>query len=496
MRSKAAYIPATLFLLAAAALIASGRIPHRVAYDQLLYHGRAIDIFAKQWPKVDLTDYLSATTPLFHLTLAFLKHTLGLSIAGMQILCALITAALLILLGKTAASSLKPLHAAAIVLPFAASMYVFASGTWILPDNTAWFFVLSLLLLALHPRFTPRHLLLGGILLTVLTCTRQIHFWTSGLLIAAAWLSIPTHDTPSTPLPHTRTGFIGAVRSTLLDHLGRRCVLASLALLAILPAALMIIWFFGLWGGLVPPTFQLQYHMSNPAGPTFLLAVTGFVSCFFAGWTLPRVILSFTKHTPAMIAAAVLSLILAFAPVTTAGSSADYFAGRRTGLWDIAAKVPTLAHHTSLFIAALTLIGGLTVGAYIARWNARSAIIILCAFLGYGLAMAQGGELWQRYAEPFALMLLIVIMGLDAGFSRTPAPAPSSKPHRFLHAAAPLGALALTLLFVALNIRDLRKPGTQLVTDPAPPSVTPSAEFPNPRPDSPFDRYNMAHQIR
>jgi hypothetical protein len=236
--------------------------------------------------------------------------------------------------------------------------------------------------------------------------------------------------------------------------------------------------------------------MSNPAGLTFVLAVFGFVSCFFAGWTLPRVVHSFRSHTVAMLVALAVSLVLAFAPVTTAGSDADYFAGRRTGLWDIAAKLPSLGHHTSLFIAALTLIGGLTLGAYVARWNARSATIILCAFLGYGLAMGQGGELWQRYAEPFALMLMIVIMGLDASFSRTPMPTPSSKPHRLLHAAAPLGALALTLLFVALNVRDLRKPGTQLVTDPPPPSVTPSAQFPNPRRDSPFDRYNMAHQIR
>ena len=391
-------------------------------------------------------------------------------------------------------------------------MYVFASGTWVLPDNTAWLFVLALLLLSLHPRFGPRQLLLGGVLLTVLTCTRQIHFWTSGLLIAAAWLS-PLART-SRPLAHARTGFIGALRETFFDQLGRRSVMASLALVAILPAALMVIWFFGLWGGLVPPTFQYQYHMSNPAGLTFVLAVFGFVSCFFAGWTLPRVIHSFRSHTVAMFVALAGSLVLAFAPVTTAGSDADYFAGRRTGLWDVSAKLAdliarhlpklwdtvtslnVLADHTSFFIAALTLVGGLTLGAYVARWNARSATIILCAFLGYGLAMGQGGELWQRYAEPFALMLMVVIMGLDAACSSTPASIPNSKPHRLLHAAAPLGALALTLLFVALNDRDLRKPGTQLVTEPPPPSVTPSAQFPNPRRDSPFDRYNMAHQIR
>ena len=490
MRPLVARLPALLFLLLAGAVILSGRIPHRVAYDQLLYHQQAIEIFARQWPTPDLSDYLSATTPAFHLALSLLVRAGLIGVVGMQWICAGITFAMLWWLGGVAATSLRPWHAAAAVMPVGLSMYVFASGAWVLPDNLAWLGVLAMVLLALTPRFGVRELALGGVVLVALVCTRQIHAWTGGLLVAAAWLSESRRPALAAGAL-VPTGLVGDVRTVLFSHLGRRCVMAAIALVACLPAMLVLVHFLGLWGGLVPPTFQYQYHMANPAGPAFVLAVFGFVAIFFSGWVLPRVLEAWRRHVGWMVAFTLLGVVLAVVPVTTAGTNADYFAGRRTGLWDVAAKLPIIAHHASTLIVILTLGGMQALGAFLASWRARSAIIVACAFLGYGLAMAAGGELWQRYAEPFALIMMVVVLGLDARHRTDIVPTSTTRLNRMVSVGAPAGALALAALFAALVARDLHKPGGQRVTDPAPPSVTASEQHPVPRRDSPWDRYMM-----
>jgi hypothetical protein len=486
MRLVTPRVPALLFLLVAGGVILSGIIPHRVAYDQLLYHQQAIELFARQWPTPDLSDYLSATTPGFHLVLALLERELSIGVRGMQVVCALITFALVWWLGSVARVSLRPWHAAAAVLPVAASMYVFASGAWVLPDNLAWLGVLAMVLLALSPRVGVRELALGGVVLAALVCTRQVHAWTGGLLFAAAWLS--RREGPEIRTGASMpTGLLGDIKTVLLSDLGRRCVLGGLAVLACLPAALVLVHFYGVWGGLVPPTFQYQYHTANAAGPAFVLAVFGFVACFNAGWVGPRVVEAWRQRPVWVMVFVLAGLALAAAPVTTAGTNADYFAGRRSGLWDIAAKLPMVAGHSSVMMVGLAMLGALSLGAYVCLWKARPAIIVTCAFVGYGLAMAAGGELWQRYAEPFVLIMMVVVLGLDGPNRAT---ARAREPGR-LERLAPLGACVLALLFVALNVRDLRKPGTQLVTDSPPPSVTPSEQFPVPRRDSPWDRYMM-----
>lgn len=507
-RSYVFLIPPLLFALCAGVLIATQKIPHRVAYDQLLYHQATIDIFASQWPNPDLTDYLSATTPLYHLGLAFLKHTFSLSTTWLQLFSLFITFLLLSLLSLVCFSHATPtsrslgntLSALALPLPFAASLYIFASGTWLLPDNLAWLGVTLALLLSLHiarsQTTTLFQLAFFGLLLFLLVLVRQIHLWTAGLIIASAWLSAgPTNRFQQGTF--SRTGLVGATTSLFFDGLSRKVLAGLSALFICLPAILIMIYFYGVWGGLTPPTFQFQYHFANLAGPAFLLAVFGFVSLFFAGYILPKALETLRLFPTAFMLAFALFLPLSLVPRTTAGSPEDYFAGRRTGLWDVAAKFPDLLNHTSPFMLALSLIGALALASIVGRWHGRPAIIIVLAFLGYGMALAAGGELWQRYAEPFALIIMILVLGLDHAMLKVPSqlakPSPASLLTKFVSLTsrvAPLGALALTLLFVLLNIRDLRKPGTQLVTDPPPPAETSNDGTP-PRKDSPYSRYWM-----
>jgi len=484
-------IPALLFLAAAGLVIASHKIPHRVAYDQLLYHQAAIETFARQWPNSDLTDYLSATTPGFHLMQAGAWRLLGWGVVGAQVLNAAITCVLLLVLGWVV-SHVRERSAFVLVLPFAASIYVFASGAWVLPDNAAWLGVLVMVLVALSPRIDVRALAFGGMVLAVLTCTRQIHFWTAGLLVGAAFLRGGALEKTGTP---------GGSPVPLRD----RFTWAAIAGIACFPAAAFLLYFYGLWGGLTPPSFQFQYHRANWAGPAFVLCVFGVLSVFYGGYVLPRLVEAMRTRPGLLVAAAGLGAAFGIIPRTTSGGDDDFLAGRRTGLWEIAATlkahgVPFMANHTSPFIVALAILGAVALGALIASWRASPRLIIIAAFLGYGLAMAQGGELWQRYAEPFALLMMIVVIGLESRMrempeSTSPTPTPHATPAfvRFAAKAAPLGPVMLALAFAALNARDLRKPDTQLISEPAPPAET-YGKIKTMRAESPWSRYMIGHQ--
>ncbi|MBL8999638.1 MAG: hypothetical protein JNK25_00715 [Phycisphaerae bacterium] len=477
-------LAAGIFASAVLAVIASGRIPHRVAYDQKLYHEEAVRIFAAQWPSVDVTDYLSATTPGFHLVLAAGVRYLGLETRGLQVLCALIGAALV---GVLAAQSRGGgvWRTLAMVLPVVASMYIFASGAWILPDNAAWLGVAGVVLLALRERVSVTSVLLMGMVLAALVLVRQVHLWAAGVVIAAAYLGDERgNDRPD------------GWRSVAISDWPGALIRALVAVLACVPALLIVIGFYGLWGGLVPPSFQFQYRAANPAGPAFLLAVIGAVSLFYAGFLWPR-IRAMASGCPAWLAGAgMIGLVLGVLPRTTVGAAADYAAGRRTGLWDVVAAVHQRLHvpqvgHISPVIAGLCVLGAVAVAAWLGAWTARQRLIWLAALAGYSAAFSAGGELWQRYAEPFAL-IFVVLSAMRCGTEG--AAASDTERRSMAWRIAPCGPLLLALAFAALTARDLRKADTRHVTDPAPPAETSAPGEPPPRPDSPWSRYMIAHQ--
>jgi hypothetical protein len=479
-------------------VIASGVIPHRVAYDQTLYHEEAIRRFAQQWPAVDLSDYLSATTPGYHLLMAGVWEYIFPGTRSLQVASAVIGCVLVLLLGLAAGSLARARTAFVFSLPFIASMYIFASAAYVLPDNAGWLGVLAMLLLALSPAQTLRTLALGGIVLTLLVLTRQVHFWTAGLLWGAAWLS----GTPRAPQGETGgTGGGGeGVCANLFARPLDRLLPVALALLATLPAALILVTFYGAWGGLVPPTFQLQYKAPNAAGFAFLLAVIGVISCFY-GLTLAPILWRLVREKPVwVVLAAAGALLAALLPRTTAGTPEDYFSGRRTGLWEIAAKLPMIGGHSSLLIVLCAVAGGVALAGWLWVWPMRQRLVLLAAVVGYGAALGASTELWQRYAEPFALMIVLLCAcrahGAPVGVPGFASATAGLRPGLalLLSRGVWLGPLALALAFALLTARDLHKPDTRRIGDAPPPAETSGPGEPPPRADSPWSRYMMSRQ--
>lgn len=476
-----------------AAVIAWGWVPHRVAYDQLLYHSAAIGQFAREFPRLDVSDYLSATTPGFHVLLASLTALFGWGIPYHQAICAVISLVWFVVLlmlatrGMGAAPRTSSAMGVVWVLPLMTSMYVFASSVWVLPDNSAWLFVTLMLLICLRREWNLQSLAAAGGVLAALVLTRQVHLWTAGIIITRSFLEGFRYDWPVSCAPSL------IEKLSPRPGMGRAVVLGAAATLVCLPALLVMVYFYSIWGGLTPPTFQYQYHSVNFAAVGWLLSLFGLVAVFFAGFVMPSVLAAWHHHRVCLLLGGAAGAVAALVARTTAGTTDDYFAGRRTGVWDIAAKLPDIGGYASPLIVGLATLGAAVLTAMLLRMRFPQAMVLLCAFFGYAAALAVGGELWQRYGEPFILLMMVLLLA----HAWRPATGPVGKGEggrwgERLRAIAPAGPVVLALCFVLLNARDLSKPGTQRLTDAPPPAETASATVQKPRPDSPYSRYMIS----
>lgn len=355
-------------------LIVSGHEGGRAQFDQDNFHVPAILKFARELPRPDLSDYTSATTPLYHLVLALVAAMNGATVvlraAGFLFTLALVEWLGMACAGRSARGSGER---AVLAIPFACSMYVFSSAAWVLPDNAGWLGVLAVLVVALRPKVDGRMLAAGGGALLALVLTRQVHLWAAAPLWVAAWMG----------------GGPGRVAWTM----------GSVA--ATMPAIAAVGAFAWVWGGLVPPSFQGQYPRAvNPAAPAFVLALVGGFGVVFAGWVVPVV-----RAKPGWArwvgAGAALGLLVGVAVAT----GYEKEAGRWSGIWNIAREFPAPGGR-SVVIVPLAVLGGAVVGAFGAALPRREAAVLGVALAGFIAAQSASLQLWQRYNEPFVLMLL------------------------------------------------------------------------------------------
>lgn len=439
----AAAVSVAVFLAAALPLILSQNLMGRAAFDQLHFHEPVVRQFTAQWPRPDLSDYRSATTPGYHLVLAGVARYLSDSGMILQLAAATFTAALLGLLawacGRITAAAVWGML---LTLPMAASIYVFFPGVWLLPDNLGWLLVLAMGLwcwrMACGRGAAAVNFAVAAALLIAIVFVRQSHFWTAGLLWLAAWIAAA---------PIGDGGLMG-----MLTNLPRRFGGLVFAAVATLPAAAVLVGFARLWEGMTPPLFKGQYpNLVNPATPAFVLALLAVLSAFFAGFVGPaawRVL----KERPwglglAMLAAAVVAAV----PETT-----YIHEQRSTGLWNLVKIGPVIGGHTSVVLLVLAPAGAWALLAWFCALGPRARWMFLCAFGAFAAAQTATPLCWQRYIEPHLLMLL----ALSAAAVGPVAPAGACRGvERVIRAAAPAarvaGPLVLAALFATLTARTI-----------------------------------------
>lgn len=407
-----------LHVAAAAPLIVRGVMTGRWGEDQINYHEPAVRVFAQELPTPNVRDYHSATTPGYHLIVAALSRIVGDSTMRLQLIGSLFTVALLASLGAAVALRYRehsapggsgtraPWHgeagsamALAVCLPVACSMYVFQAGVWLLPDNAGWLGVLAMMVVALRFRASVGTFAAGAAALVMLVLFRQIHIWAAGLLWVGAWLSV--RGAPAET---------DSIRE-LVTHPSLRMRRAAGAVASTLPAFVVLYLFYDLWGGLTPREFQGQYKGFNPAAPAFILAVLGVASVFFVGFIAEGMWSLLTRRRALLAGAIAIGLVIGAAPATSY-SVAD---GRFSGLWKVAEKLPLIAGHAAPAIVALSVLGAVTTAAWFVSLPWRERWFFLAALCGFAAAQSASFQIWQRYNEPFVLMLLALLSSSVAG---------------------------------------------------------------------------------
>jgi hypothetical protein len=404
----AAITAAIIASVVAVPIILFAPLGGRQAFDQNLFHLKAIERFSRQWPAPDLRDYESATTPGYHLALALVHRFVTDNTTALRLVSLVFTLALVAGLAWSLAARAPPIGAVALTLPLVCSLYVLSSATALLPDNLAWLLVMGVLLLALRPRVDGPALALAGLALLALVLTRQVHLWAAAPIWLAAWLA----DRPPTLWPARHE------RATTFAR-------TALAVACTLPAFLAVFLFARLWGGLTPPAFQpagsplttpdyTAVQGRNPANPALILAIVAVLAPFFVGFFAHT--LRSIRPWPIALLAAILGTALAIVPDTT--YSLEH--GRYSGLWALAKLGPVLLNHTAVALVPLSAAGAALLALFFQALPRREALILAGALAAFTAAQTMNALAWQRYIEPLVLLMLALAAGTM--LQRTPAP--------------------------------------------------------------------------
>ena len=379
-------------------------------FDEGAFHLPTIRLFAEQMPRPDVADYNVATTPGYHLLLAVVvklgvDSDIALRLVGGQFAAAL-AALVAFWLGRRMDWRL----AAILSLPAWVSSYMIGPMVLALPEAAAWLGVLAMFLIALRPSVDRRWMALAGCVLVALVCVRQIHLWAAAPVWIAAWLGSQEIEEKDRLVP-------GLGELGLADRLPR----SAFALVCTLPAFGVVVWFFGQWGGAVPPTFQdggaaeaitgaAVHSGGNLATPAMILALFGMLSPVFTLSLLSQ-ILKKLKASPRavwfVLAAGGLSLVVSVVPAT----SMSVAQGRWTGLWSVADKLPVVADR-SLLIVGLAVAGGAMLAAMLLVVSSRQRLIVVGSLAAFAAAQSANFQSWSRYLLPMVLLVLVVLTGL------------------------------------------------------------------------------------
>jgi 4-amino-4-deoxy-L-arabinose transferase-like glycosyltransferase len=370
--------------------------------DELVYQYPTILQFSRQLPFPDLHHYAAAQTPLFHLVMAYAGKLIGFRLWRLRLLEVVISYGLALavfgLLHRRL--GMERLQALALSLLFVLSPYVFGQSFRLVTDNLAMLF--SVVALERFERFRqtarPGSFLAGSAAVGAAILTRQS---TAFLLGVGAFYAL-------------RPGARVAARERVIGLLA--------LLLCALPAGLL----FLNWHGLVPvggdpsscglcasgraqTTGGLEVQSAELALATIGLygAVLFAPLLIAAAWSQRRRFggrsrLIRVSRGPLAAAGAGALLLLAFPASPGAHAAGD--------IWKAAGHLPNLDGSSLLFWLLVPLSGAVLWIRLRASPAPRLAGAFAACFLISAVVIRYP---WQKYVDPFALLLLLLTIRRD-----------------------------------------------------------------------------------
>ena len=185
-----------------------------------------------------------------------------------------------------------------------------------------------------------------------------------------------------------------------------RLLTASLVVILFSLSAASLGWLFSQWGGMVPPSFQYKEGHLTLSAMAFTLVLAGcygpfFATCVLEGQGLSSKLRSLSGRELRLMAvgAVVATVVGALAPTSYEEPA------RASALWNLAKLVPAFGVHSPVMIV-LCGVGGAMATLVALRLCESDRYIIAAAFAAFVAAHSTNLVLYQRYYEPFILIVL------------------------------------------------------------------------------------------
>lgn len=345
--------------------------------DEACCHYPATIDFKNQFPNLDLIHYNSATTPLYHITLAILSFVFGSDIIHLRFISFFISLACLMVIHGYLSKRGKMLRALFFTVIIMLSPYFIGPAVRLSTDNMALLFaILSIFTMDTNVYSTQKNIV-TNILILITILTRQVYAWLAGAYLIATWWK----------------------------HGSKKLI--SNWMQIILPVLIPIIglaYFIFLWKGLTPPTYWARdATKSNWDAPVYIVSLVGLFGSFFIFWlwaiykeTQPKFL-----HICLLVIFGITALLLR--PVSNEYPVLDRYLGDRGGsLWLVVSHLPNLLSSSIVFWILFPV--GLVFLFVMARHliSKQNFLIIICFSL-WLMANIINANTYQKYYEPFIL---------------------------------------------------------------------------------------------
>ncbi len=383
------YLPYVLLALCfaglATPLIFKSDIDTFDSLDERLYHYPTVVGFAVEFPRIDLIDYPSATTPLYHAVLTLAALVTGAGMIPLRVLNAVISLCALLVCYRYLGRRGDPIRAFYFVLVLMVSPYFLGPAIRLSTDNAALLFaLLALYTMDVYP--PARKSLWGaGALIACAVLTRQIYAWLIGAYLLFGLLRY-------------RQG-------------QREASVADIVLPSLLPIA-GLGYFLLLWGGMAPPGFSAAHTASGLNGevPVYVLSLLGLYGGLCGMWVWEAARQTRVGFLPVVVVAAIACAVLLVHPVSNEYPLADVSHGDRGGaLWLIVSKLPMFLSSSVVFWGLLP-VGAVCLYGMARFLIARGEHLMVVSFPLWLAANACNSMTYQKYYEPFLLFLIAYVV--------------------------------------------------------------------------------------
>jgi len=345
------------------------------ARDETSFHYKTVKGFIDQFPHLDLVNYRSATTPLYHFVMTLSSFVVGPELIRLRVVNAFLSLACLLTIFMYLFRRGRILKASYFTVLFLSSPYFIGPAIRLSTDNPALLLAVLSLFVLDRVEVSRRNSLAAAILVLLTILTRQVYAWLIGAYFFVC----------------------------LRDYQGNRFVWASFvkALFACIPV-LGFLPFLLLWNGLTPPEFakHTAVHLNWDA-PVYIVALLGFFGSFFLFWFL-----KLFREMPRKALVVMSLLLVAAACLMVHPVSNIYDRSMRGGpLWLLASHLPTVFSCSIVFWGLFPL--GLAFLYLMTRYLwARGDRVVVVGYFLWLLFSLINIRTYQKYYEPFTIFYM------------------------------------------------------------------------------------------